>query len=62
MDGENQNFFLFSESGVLFFQLCLLKQIETLLNFFIAVSGFLEAEFQWKIKGKLWLHSEDSYG
>ena len=31
-------FFLFTESGVRFFQLCL-------LNSFIVVSGFLEAEF-----------------
>ena len=37
MYGEN-NFFLFTESGVRFFQLCL-------LNYFIVVSGFLEAEF-----------------
>ena len=27
-----------------------------LAEFFIVVSGFLEAEFRWKIKGKLWLH------
>ena len=55
MDGENiyiyiYIYILFAESWVRFFQLCLLN------FFFIVLSGFLEAEFRWKIKGKLWHH------